>query len=221
MSRIVTVLSGGMDSAAVAYHMADLGHEQLFLTFNYGQRHKREIEAARRIAASVPHTQHLVFEMQNLGALLGGSALTQDSIAVPHGHYQEETMRATVVPNRNMIMLSIAWGVMTAEKRAGLACGVHAGDHYIYPDCRPEFCEAFDLCARLATVGHSDGDAYLMTPYLNMTKRDIGVAGELLGVPWLKTYSCYEGGVIHCGLCGACTERKEALYGFDPTEYRV
>lgn len=218
MTKVVTILSGGMDSATLAYWLK-LRHdrEQLFLTFDYGQRHRVEIGAAANIAKALA-CEHRVIDVTGVGKHLKGSALT-DAIDVPHGHYAEESMRKTVVPNRNAIMLSVAWGVMVAEEADGVATGVHAGDHYIYPDCRPPFIDALGVAFAYATEGHSKPGAELLAPFINMTKREIGALGKEMEVPFNLTWSCYEGGDVHCGQCGACNERKEALAPNDTTVY--
>ncbi len=151
-----------------------------------------------------------------------GSALTDD-VDVPHGHYAAENMAVTVVPNRNAIMLSIAYGVAVARGARIVAAAVHAGDHYVYPDCRPGFVEAFDRMQREAVEGFGDPSLCLYAPFVHKTKAEIVEIGAALGVPYEDTWSCYEGGEVHCGLCGTCNERKEAfrLAGVpDPTEYR-
>jgi 7-cyano-7-deazaguanine synthase len=132
-------------------------------------------------------------------------------------------MAVTVVPNRNAIMLSIAYGVAAAEGATLVAFAVHAGDHFVYPDCRPQFVEAFDMMQRQAVAGFGHPDLRLYAPFVKKTKAQIVETGITLGVPYEDTWSCYEGGTVHCGLCGTCNERKEAfqLAGVpDPTEYR-
>jgi 7-cyano-7-deazaguanine synthase len=164
-----------------------------------------------------------VADISEVGRLLSGSALTDEGVDVPYGHYAAENMAVTVVPNRNAIMLSIAYGVAVARSASLVACAVHAGDHYVYPDCRPEFIDAFDRMQRLAVEGFGDPNLSLYAPFMRKTKAEIVELGTALGVPYEETWSCYEGGKFHCGLCGTCTERKEAfqLVGVpDPTEYR-
>jgi 7-cyano-7-deazaguanine synthase len=163
-----------------------------------------------------------VADVSSVGRLLSGSALTDD-IEVPHGHYAAENMAVTVVPNRNAIMLSIAYGVAVARKAALVACAMHAGDHYVYPDCRPQFVEAFDAMQRQAVDGFGDPNLCLYAPFVNKTKAEIVEIGTSLNVPYEDTWSCYEGRELHCGLCGTCNERKEAFRLAnvpDPTEYR-
>ncbi len=151
-----------------------------------------------------------------------GSALT-DNIPVPHGHYAALNMATTVVPNRNAILLSIAYGVAVAEGDRIVATGVHAGDHFVYPDCRPRFIEAFDEMQREAVEGFGDESLRLYAPFVEKTKAEIVEVGARLGVPYADTWSCYEGGETHCGLCGTCVERREAfeISGVpDPTRYK-
>ena len=162
-----------------------------------------------------------IVDISGVGRLLSGSALTDD-IEVPHGHYAEETMAVTVVPNRYAIMLSIAYGAAVADGAQLVAAAVHAGDHFVYPDCRPAFIEAFDGMERLATEGFGHQNLRLHAPFLDKTKAGIARIGAELGVPYEDTWSCYGGGEVHCGLCGTCNERKEAfeLAGVtDPTAY--
>ena len=135
-SRAVAIVSGGLDSVTLAHALHSQGYALHLLTVNYGQRHKREIVSARACAKRL-HAKHTVLSMAHIGrALLHGSALTSPAaVDVPHGHYAAESMRATVVPNRNAILLALAYGLAVAEDAAVVAIGVHAGDHFIYPDC--------------------------------------------------------------------------------------
>lgn len=214
--RVVSLLSGGMDSATLAYMLADQGEELRLLSFDYGQRHIRELESAAKIAAHLgaPH------EVVTLGLDLPGSALTDPTIDVPEGHYESESMKATVVPNRNAVMLSVGFALAVARGADAVAFGAHAGDHAVYPDCRPAFVEAFQAMQDIATEGF--GAPRLLAPFVRMTKADIARLGADLRVPWAETWSCYQGGALHCGRCGTCRERLEAftLAGADdPTEY--
>jgi 7-cyano-7-deazaguanine synthase len=218
--KAVAIVSGGMDSVTLAHLLKDEGDKLHLLSFDYGQRHSREIECAKWHADFLG-AEHTTIDISGIRPLLKGSALTDD-IAVPHGHYEEETMRATVVPNRNAIMLSIAWGFACSINADILACGVHAGDHFIYPDCRGEFIDAMEQAMQVGTVGHRKDDLSIYTPFLNKTKTDIAAIGGELGVQYDHTWTCYEGGEKHCGKCGACTERKEAFRDSgvpDLTEY--
>ncbi|MBY6006095.1 7-cyano-7-deazaguanine synthase QueC [Salipiger bermudensis] len=216
--KTLVICSGGLDSVSLAHIIAEEHQLTRLVSFDYGQRHSKELEfaaaAARRL--EVPH--HLI-DMRTVGAALTGSALTDD-IDVPDGHYAEETMRITVVPNRNAIMLAIGFGVAAANGDDAVATAVHGGDHFIYPDCRPAFTQAFDAMQRMALDGYADVRLY--TPFVNRTKADIVIEGAKYGAPFVETWSCYKGGDVHCGRCGTCVERREAFHlaGIaDPTTY--
>jgi 7-cyano-7-deazaguanine synthase len=218
---VVTVLSGGVDSTVLAYYLAAKGWRVRPVSFDYGQRHVRELLAAERIAEGlgVPHE---VVDLRSVGRLLSGSALTDPDVEVPAGHYTDVSMRSTVVANRNAIFTSVAVGVAVAESAAAVALGIHAGDHPIYPDCRPEFVAAAERLARVANEGFIAEDFHLLTPWLHRSKADIVSRGAELSVPFADTWSCYRGEQRHCGRCGTCVERREAfdLAGvMDPTEY--
>lgn len=218
--KAVAIVSGGMDSVTLAHWLKAQGHDLHLISFDYGQRHRRELECAKH-QAQLLGAEHTVIDISGIRPLLKGSALT-DEVAVPHGHYAEESMRLTVVPNRNAIMLSIAWGLACSSGADLLACGVHAGDHHIYPDCRPAFIEELGQALLTGTVGHRVDELKLIAPFVNKTKTDIAAIGEKLGVPFEHTWTCYEGGEVHCGKCGSCTERKEAFRDSgvpDPTVY--
>lgn len=217
---IVVLLSGGMDSATLLYLCKRTFDEVRTISFNYGQRHATELLSARAIADAAK-VKGIVVDASHMAEFLRGSSQTDPTVDVPHGHYEDESMRATVVPNRNMILLSMAsgaaisWGFPTV----GYAC--HAGDHAIYPDCRPEFTK--QMAAAMALC-HYDGGIELYTPFETSGKHDVLRVGLDLGVPFELTWSCYEGGDIHCGRCGTCVERREAfeLSGIDdPTMYKV
>lgn len=214
----IVVCSGGLDSVTLACKIASEGRIGRLVSFDYGQRHKKELEYARRCATRLG-VGHDVLDVAAVGRRLTGSALT-DQTAVPDGHYAETTMRATVVPNRNAIMLAIAYGIAAAEKADAVAAAVHGGDHFIYPDCRPGFSAAFGAMQRQALDGFAE--ISLVTPFLHLSKADIVREGAGLGVPFADTWSCYRGGELHCGRCGTCVERREAFHlaGVDdPTPY--
>lgn len=216
--KIVSIVSGGMDSVAMLYMYAKQKHDIHVLSFDYGQRHKKELDFARSAAYEVGGLWDKV-DLSSLTHLIGGSSLTDD-IPVPDGHYAEETMKITVVPNRNAIMLAIAYGVAVAEQADAVSIAVHAGDHFIYPDCRPEFTNLFGQMQDKAIEGF--GNVKLLTPFIEIPKDEIVRIGYDAGTPFHKTWSCYKGGDIHCGTCGTCVERKEAflLAGItDPTTY--
>lgn len=217
--KTVVVCSGGLDSVTLAYKVAAERTLIRLVSFDYGQRHKKELEYARHCATRLM-TLHDVVDIVTVGHLLTGSVLTSGG-AIPEGHYAEETMRATVVPNRNAIMLTIAFGVAAAEKADSVAAAFHGGDHFIYPDCRPAFVEAFNSMQRYALDGLARTSLY--APFVHMSKADIVREGARLGVPFAETWSCYSGGAHHCGRCGTCVERREAFHLAeidDPTHYQ-
>ncbi|WP_338673893.1 7-cyano-7-deazaguanine synthase QueC [Streptomyces sp. SCSIO 30461] len=217
----VLIFSGGLDSAVTAYKLRDEGVAVSLLSFNYGQRHVKELAHAASLADQLG-LSHDIVDLTSLGRILGGSALTDPAIEVPHGHYRAETMRSTVVPNRNAIMLEIAAGAAVAAGADAVAFGAHSGDHAIYPDCRPEFFTLIEASLRAGNEGHVDADFQLVAPFLELTKADIVREGTRLGVPFELTWSCYQGGEVHCGACGTCVERREAFDEAavtDPTVY--
>ncbi len=214
----IVVCSGGLDSVTLAYKIAREHTLAGLVSFDYGQRHKKELAFAATAAKALA-VAHTIIDIAPIGAQLSGSALT-DNVEVPDGHYAEESMKITVVPNRNAIMLSIAYGIASARKANGVAAAFHGGDHFIYPDCRPPFVEAFEKMQNHALEGLSE--IKLIAPFLNMTKADIVAEGAKLGVPFAGTWSCYKGGDTHCGRCGTCVERRESFHLArvpDPTIY--
>jgi 7-cyano-7-deazaguanine synthase len=216
--RTLVVCSGGLDSVSLAHVVAREGNLAGLVTFDYGQRHRKEIDFAAACAKRLGVPHHVI-DITAIGAGLSGSALT-DGGEVPDGHYAEETMRITVVPNRNAIMLTIAFGLAAAQKLDAVALAVHGGDHFIYPDCRPGFIDAFRAMQAEALDGYAD--VTLLAPFVERTKADIVTAGAHAGTPFEATWSCYKGGETHCGRCGTCVERQEAfdLAGVpDPTPY--
>lgn len=214
------ICSGGFDSVTLAYRLHAQGQLAALLCFDYGQRHKKEIDAARLCAEQlqVPFT---LLDISSIGQQLSGSALTDD-IEVPKGPYTEDSMQVTVVPNRNAIMLTIAFGVATARKLNAVAIAVHGGDHFVYADCRPEFVDAMADMQRLALADQAA--IQLFAPYVESDKTAIARDAARYGVPIAQTWSCYEGGELHCGQCATCLERIEAmaLAGVaDPTQYQT
>lgn len=218
----VAIVSGGMDSVTLAYWLHARGDTLHLLSFDYGQRHGGPELACARRAASLLGARHDVIDLSAIRNLIGSSSLTSDQ-AVPDGHYAEQSMKATVVPNRNMMMLSLAASVAISEGARSIATGVHGGDHFIYPDCRPEFVQACSAAVLIGNTGFSTpGFIGIEAPFVTHDKAWIASEGDRLGVPWGDTWSCYKGGRIHCGRCGTCVERAEAfaLAGvYDPTEY--
>jgi len=183
--RAVVIVSGGIDSVTLAYSLASEEFFLHLLSFDYGQRHLKELEYAGLCAERLGAEFDLV-DISGVGRLLKGSALTDD-IPVPHGHYAASNMATTVVPNRNAILLSIAYGVAVAEGVEMVATGVHAGDHFVYPDCRPEFIQAFDTMQKKAVEGFGDESLELYAPFLERSKADIVAAGVKLSVPYSDT----------------------------------
>lgn len=205
---VIAIYSGGLDSTVMLAHLLDQGHNVMALSFNYGQRHNRELKAAAAIC-EVLGIPHEVADLTGIRHLLKGSSQTDDSVPVPHGHYAEENMKKTVVPNRNMIMLSVAAGWAMSLKAKAVAYAAHAGDHAIYPDCRESFVKPLGEAIKQADWHEVE----LWRPFLKMTKAQIAGHGADLGHATIMaaSYSCYEGGAEHCGLCGTCQERRVAF----------
>jgi 7-cyano-7-deazaguanine synthase len=216
--NFVVLLSGGLDSSVLSYALSRAGCGLKALTVLYGQKHAKEITAARVIAARLG-AEHRVVDLSSLQPILGsGSALLSETVAVPEGHYADDSMKVTVVPNRNMLLLSVATAWSVASALDGVAYAAHAGDHTIYPDCRPEFATAMDEAIALCDFRPQR----LLRPFVHFTKADIVRLGAELGVPFEKTWSCYNGREHHCGRCGTCVERIEAFSQAqidDPTVY--
>lgn len=209
MRKTVLILSGGLDSACLLYHVLASERQVSCLSFNYGQRHRREINAALHIGrvAGVPVK---VVDISGIGSCLGGSSQTDRSVAVPEGKFDDESMKQTVVPNRNMIMLAIAEGYAISQEADTVAYGAHGGDHAIYPDCRPNFVRALNETFELCDWHPVPVEA----PFLGLSKGEVlrkglasGITPLILGMTW----TCYKGGEVHCGKCGACQERLEAF----------
>lgn len=212
----LVVCSGGLDSVTALYWAKSRYKRVEVITFNYGANHnKRERAALRRICGdsatpltviSLPLGKHFK------------SSLLSGADKIPEGYYTADNMKSTVVPFRNGIMLSFAAGFAESNGFDVVILGNHSGDHFIYPDCRPDFIASMNA----AITAGTGGAVKIVSPFCNMSKADIVKEGARLGVDFGKTYSCYKGGVKHCGVCGTCTERKESfiIAGVkDPTEY--
>ena len=214
--KIVVIFSGGMDSFTLLNRMVKERHHVSAVTFDYGQRHAKEIKYAESACLEL-QVPHKVIDITAINQLIQGSSLTSN-INIPEGHYADETMRSTIVPNRNMILLSLAVGYAVSINAVKVFYGAHTGDHAIYPDCRPEFVKKMnDVC----TVANYE-PIEIVTPYLHYDKGRIVKEGLLMGLDYSKTWSCYNGKELACGKCGACFERKEAftLYDIrDPSGY--
>lgn len=214
----VLIYSGGLDSTALLYQLLHDGHTVVALSVDYGQcHHKKEFACAGGITRALGVVQRTI-DLRSIAALLGRNSLTDPSLSIPEGHYTEESMKVTVVPNRNMILIAIATAWAIARKAQCVAYAAHACDHAIYPDCREAFITALGRAMGLADW-HS---VSLYTPFAQWTKAEIVKRAHALGVTFERTWSCYKGGSKHCGRCGTCIERREAFYlaGIDdPTEY--
>ena len=220
MPHVVAIVSGGLDSTVMAYQLQDQGYDLHIVTFDYGQRHVKEIGFAEMMARDLGAEFHLI-DVSDIKALLAGSALTDDAVEVPDGPYDENTMSVTVVPNRNAIMLAVAYGFAASQGYEAVAIATHAGDHALYPDCRKSFMKAFRLMEAEA-IGPLVLHPELLTPFIDNDKAAIVKVGHELGVPFERTWSCYKGGEKHCGVCGTCQERRAAFEAAgisDPTEY--
>lgn len=215
MKDSVIILSGGMDSVTLLYDSRD--EIALAVTFDYGSNHaKREIECAK-YHCGVLGIEHVVIPLDFMRQYFR-SSLLEGADSIPEGHYEDESMKSTVVPFRNGIMLSIACGLAESRGLVKVKIANHAGDHSIYPDCRPPFIHHMSAAMQYGTYAHVKVDA----PYTDITKTQIAVIGGKLGIDYAKTYSCYCGREKHCGRCGTCIERKEALREAgieDRTEY--
>jgi len=217
--KTVILLSGGLDSSVLASHEAEAGRAVAALSFDYGARHNaREIPAARALADKLG----VRFELVDLGFVgrLFDSDLLESGGEVPDGHYTDESMKRTVVPFRNAILLAVATGFAESLGAEAVALAAHAGDHTIYPDCRPRFMEAMGEAMRAGTYA----GIRLHCPFLELDKAALVRRGAELGVDFAATWSCYKGRERHCGTCGTCVERREAfqLAGVpDPTFYEA
>lgn len=218
--KAVLIYSGGMDSFTLLHDLIHQGNEVHAVSFNYGQRHSVELQKASATAKMLG-IEHKVVDLRALAPLLqGGSALTTHE-AVPEGHYAEENMRKTVVPNRNMIMLSIAAGWAVSIKATNVYFAAHSGDHDVYPDCRREFVDAVSYAA---DVGNWD-EVNILAPYIELSKGTILARGKEIGLraeDYLFTWTCYNGRNYACGKCGACVERLEGFHQvgwIDPLSY--
>jgi len=216
-TNVVVLLSGGMDSVTALYDAASRATVVVAISFDYGSKHNaREIPCAKWHAGKLA-IPHITVPLGFIGEHFS-SDLLQSGGEIPKGHYEEQTMKKTVVPFRNGIMLSIAAGLAESKCADGLVIAAHAGDHAIYPDCREVFMQAMADAVRLGTYANVE----LLRPFINLSKSGIVARGTELGVDYSQTWSCYVGGDVQCGECGTCVERREAflLAGVDdPTPY--
>jgi 7-cyano-7-deazaguanine synthase len=220
--KAVLILSGGLDSSTLGYWLKNNGYDELIcISYNYGQRQIIELEAAKKITHYLGAKHHII-DITFLQQYLGSSSLTNHQLAVPHGEYSKENMQLTVVPNRNSVLLSLAWTIACVEQADALAYGAQGGDHYLYPDTRPDYFNAINLALRMGTEDSRKSNLHLLAPFIHLNKAQVIQLGQQLCVPFADTWTCYEGGSIHCGLCGACQNRKQGFNDAkvaDPTCY--
>ena len=204
MKNSVIIVSGGMDSITLLYDHKD--EIALGISFDYGSNHNaREIPFAKMHCERLG-IKHITINLDFMHQYFK-SSLLDGAEAIPEGHYADDNMKSTVVPFRNGIMLSIAIGIAESNNLDQVFIANHGGDHTIYPDCRPEFINAIDAAATAGTYNN----VKVVAPYTQITKSDIACIGKKLGIDYTETWSCYKGGEVHCGKCGTCVERKEAL----------
>ena len=218
MAQVIVVYSGGMDSFTLINKAIKDGHEVKAISFDYGQKHKKELLFAKNFC-EILRIEHEIVDITSIRNLLKGSALT-DNIAIPQGGYADNSMKLTIVPNRNMILISMAIGYAVSSQASEVWFGAHAGDHAIYPDCRPEFVEKMNALALISDYKPIGVKA----PFLNLSKSEILLKGIEMNLDYSKTWTCYEGKDLACGLCGSCNERLEAFKENeldDPLKYRV
>jgi 7-cyano-7-deazaguanine synthase len=206
----IALLSGGLDSATAAALAQEAGQRVIGLSFDYGQRHRRELEAAATVAAALGLAEHHTIQV-NLAAW-GGSALTDPAIAVPSTGVQEGVIPSTYVPGRNTVFIAIGLSLAEARGAERLVLGVNAVDYSGYPDCRPDYLAAFQQLADLASKAGREGHGTrLWAPLVQWSKTQIVREALRLGVPVQDTWSCYSGGEHPCGVCDSCRIRDAAL----------
>jgi 7-cyano-7-deazaguanine synthase len=214
--KVVIIYSGGMDSFTVLHQALQQGYEVYALSFNYGQRHSKELLYAKRVTQK-NNIIHKIVDISSINELIAGSSLTDD-IDVPEGHYEESSMQQTVVPNRNMILLSLATGYAVSIGAEAVYFGAHSGDHAIYPDCRTEFVKAMNEVCKIANYEPVE----VRAPFLSVSKIEILKQGLAMQLDYSDTWTCYNGREKACGKCGACQERLEAFRennAIDPLAY--
>lgn len=215
MKDSIIIVSGGMDSVTLLYDYKD--RIALGISFDYGSNHNAKEIPFAKLHCERLGIKHITIPLDFMHQYFK-SSLLEGADAIPEGHYLDENMKSTVVPFRNGIMLAIAAGMAESYGLSHVMIANHGGDHAIYPDCRPEFISAMSN----ATEAGSYNGVTVLAPYTNITKGDIARRGKELGIDYNETWSCYKGGEKHCGKCGTCVERKEALHyaGIeDTTEY--
>ena len=212
--KVVVIYSGGMDSFTVLHKAIEQGKDVYPLTFNYGQRHAKEIDYAAKVCQEL-NVPHKIVDISAISQLMTGSSLTVDSdIEIPQGHYEEDSMKSTVVPNRNMVLLSMAIAYAVSIEANAVYYGAHSGDHAIYPDCRPEFVHKMNEVSQIANYQPID----IVSPYIENNKIEILADGLRMGLDYGKSWTCYNGREQACGVCGSCVERLEAFSANDLTD---
>ncbi|GHJ40801.1 7-cyano-7-deazaguanine synthase [Streptomyces sp. TS71-3] len=220
MSKIVAVVSGGIDSVTMAHHLAAEGHTLQVMAVDYGQRHRKELEFAAAAADRLGALYEEV-DLRSLRSVMRGSSLTDPSVAVPRPD-RPVGGNPNIVPNRNAVLLSVAFALAVTVQADAVAFGVMAED--VGPsDTSPEFLRLFLEVERVATRGSLAPEVELLAPLIALPKTGVVALGEKLGVPWDQTWTCFRGEDIHCGACAACAERRGAFADLgitDPTVYR-
>lgn len=218
--KLVTLCSGGLDSTTLAHLLASQRHEQVLLFVHYGQKHVKEHFGAMSCS------QDLGVPLKNIaitGETIFKSALVDRELEIPSGKYTLESLAITVVPNRNSVMANLAAALAVSLDYDGIAMATHSGDHAVYPDCTPKFILALEYLLSIAT-GREQRRLKVVAPFIHNSKSQIVALGANRGVPFEKTWSCYKGGALHCGVCSTCQERKNAFetaHVPDPTEYEA
>ena len=214
--KCIIILSGGMDSTTLLYGLVKNRAKVIALSFNYGQKHKKELEMAM-INCKKLGVPQIILDLNVLNQV-ADSALTRDYINIPEGYYTDDNMKQTVVPNRNMVMLSLATSFAISNGAKYLFYGAHSGDHHIYPDCRIEF-----ISSMKKSIGLCDWNPPILSaPFINIDKSDIALCGKKWNVDYSLTWTCYKGREKACGKCGSCIERLEAFKKIgmeDPIQY--
>ena len=210
MNQAVVLLSGGLDSATTAAIAIDDGYEIIALSFRYGQKHYRELEAAKKIALALEIKQHFVTDIDL--SQWGGSSLTDESMTIPQSGLQADVIPSTYVPGRNTVFIAIALSLAEAKNAQAIYLGINAVDYSGYPDCRPEYLAAYQQLANLSSKAGVEGHApRLIAPLVKDSKVDIVHRALALNVPIADTWSCYQGGETPCGVCDSCRIRDRAL----------
>jgi len=208
MEKVIVILSGGLDSTTLLYDILNENkYEVHAMSFNYGQNHSKEIDLAKQTCEKL-NVEHKIIDISFLGKeLFYNSTLVQGAEEIPEGHYQEDNMKSTVVPMRNLILISLVGAYASTIGATKIYYGAHAGDHEIYPDCRKEFIESLKETLKLADWS----EISLEAPYSDISKIDIVKKGLELNVDYSLTWTCYKGNDKACGKCGSCVERVEAF----------